>query len=170
MHETLKQQIREILEEASPGYYDIEIAGIAGLLLRLGEETPLVPRDPLPVGDIQQALSNINDAYIADPHADQMRVADWILATDEVLSACEWARVDISELSEWDLLRGLMRAFPEALLPHKDLAARSLQAEAMGSSTRVFWEAIRDAEPVPEDSDAKASERVVQRVLAEAYK
>jgi len=171
MIETLKQQILEILDEAKQSdYYGIEIAGIAGLLLRSGEETPLVPRAPLPVGDIQQALTAINDAYIVDPHADQMRVVDWILATDEVLSACEWARVDISELDEWELLQGLMRAFPEALLPHKALAARSLRAEAMGSSARSFWESIRDAEPVLEDSDPKANERVVQRVLAEAYK
>jgi len=56
------------------------------------------------------------------------------------------------------------------MIPHKDLAARALLNEAMGPSARTFWEAIRDAKPVLEDSDPKANERVVQRVLAEAYK
>lgn len=150
----LLQQLEELLPDGAGSAYNMEVAAVAGLLDRQGSQPKRVPRWPLPLGQFQDSLQELADLFPSED-SPEPEVADWALAVDEVLAASEWCRVDITQCSEWDILLGLVHAFPEALMGQKRLATRLLEREgvSLSDAARKFWELIRDVEPPTEETN-----------------
>jgi hypothetical protein len=157
----LKGQVAEALKDASSSY-SLEVATLAGLLLREGVEVEGVARHPL--GDkLDEAAVGLADGFVALGEGDD-RLIDWLMAVDEAVVAAEWSGDDLSALAEWQGLEGLMRAFAPTLLPAAK-AVGHLLSEA-GPEGAAFWARVQNAmaAPTPVQSPESAA-RVLAAVM-----
>ena len=125
----------------------MEKAMHAGLKVRAGVTPKDNPSRNVDPAEFSGVFHDLCDQF---PEEDwhEARIGDWILAVDETLAAAEWCEVDLSNLLEWNILMGLLRAFPEPFLDPKtkQIAAGILGREELKSDSLEFWTLIRDVE------------------------
>ena len=163
MTDVLREQIEEALREGLG--YTLEVATLAGLLLREGVEIEGVERRPL--GDeLEEAIAGLADGFVALDEDDD-RLVDWLMAVGEAVVAVEWSGDDLSASAEWEGLEGLLRAFAPTLQPAAK--AIGLLREEAGPEGTEFWARVQDAmaAPTPVQSPESAA-RVVAATMNSA--